>query len=59
MNARNAIQASPLHSATFGGNLECIRALVDKGAKVTTADTDGVTPILISCHQVEKDEEFS
>lgn len=42
--ARNASQVRPLHSATAGGDVDCVRLLVVAGADVCATQHGGYTP---------------
>ncbi len=41
----NTVQASPLHEATFAGDVELVRLLIENGADVDDRDVQGVTPL--------------
>ncbi len=43
-DASNAEGYTPLHSAALGGDVSCVRALVEAGGKLETVGADGATP---------------
>lgn len=47
LNTPNKDQLSPLHFAAWGGRLDYMRALANKGADVRCADARGVTPLAL------------
>jgi hypothetical protein len=40
-----AVGKTPLQNATFKGNVECMKILIEKGAEVNTKDNDDSTPM--------------
>ena len=49
LNATNNMGCTPLHSAASGGNVACVKALVNKGAVVHKCHS-GQTPLMHACH---------
>ena len=49
LNATNNTGGTPLHSAASGGNVACVKALVNKGAVVHKCHS-GQTPLMHACH---------
>jgi serine/threonine-protein phosphatase 6 regulatory ankyrin repeat subunit B len=45
LEIRDQIGASPLYYAAWHGHTELVRGLIERGAEVTVATTDGLTPL--------------
>ena len=49
INARERVGLSALNYAAFGGHLDIIDYLIDKGADVNSKTNDNITPLLTAC----------
>jgi len=52
---RPATGSTPLGDAAFRGNLEIVKLLLDRGAKVNATNRDGNTPLLLSAFMCRTD----
>ncbi len=55
VNARKDNGETPLHEATYQGNLEIINALVQRGAEIDAKKTGGFTPLHIAAQRGHED----
>ena len=46
---------TPVHNAVISGNIETVKLLIDRGAKLDIADEDGVTPLQLAM-EYDRDE---
>ena len=45
VNSLNFLGVGPLHEACYHGNLKCVKVLLDNGADIHFADSEGWTPL--------------
>lgn len=55
LNIQNYILQAPIHLAVLTGQVDIVRALIDKGADVTLRDQQGNTPLHIACRKGDRD----